>query len=667
MRRLAPLLGLGFWLAAGSVQAATTDPRTLIEAPLLPEGSGPEAATVTALADPGDSLLVDLGRSVGFRALLLQADGNDVYWVEASENGDSWDALWRVPAAYGPPGLRTRSVVLDAEHRARFLRVRATSGDGRYAVARLRAFAQLPRPWPPLLDTSLPNGPLPPWPKLTPTATGTLQGGIAVLGLAAALLSLARPRFVIRARVLLGLAAALSALAWVNFGNFRYHSVAHAWDVYHYYVGAKYFPELGYDHLYDCAAVAQAEDEGTAALADRRIRDLTTNTVVFASDALTRPELCRGRFTPPRWSAFRDDVRVFRGLVGSEWANAQLDHGFNATPVWTVAGRLVASAVPATPRGIAVLLSFDFILITLALALIFAGFGFEAGCVALIFFGTNTLSRFAWTGGAFLRFDWFFLSVAGLWALRRERYGLAGFALVYATLLRVFPGVLLLGLGLQAASELLRHRARAPLAHLKGLALGGGLALLLLLPAAAALSGGVAAWQAFAANSRKYLATEAGNRLGLATALAYSDDLRQALTFDPQRPDTFEAWSAGQRDTLARRRWLLHGLEAAYLALIAWGCRGHKPWVAAVVAAGLLPILFRMANYYYAFLTLCAALAALNPAFGVGLALLTWGSHLATSLWPAYDERAAALSVLAVVFAFWIAARVARDENRLSP
>lgn len=656
MRRLTALV-VGLWLAAARAGAATADPGTLMDAPLLPEGSPAAVAGVTILDNVGDPLVVDLGRSARFRALLLQADGNDVYWIEASTDGQDYAVLWRVPAAYGAPGLRTRTMLLDAPAEARFLRVRATAGDGSFAVARLRAWAEPPRPWPPALDVSRPNGPLPLWPRLTPDLTATLQACVAVLGLLAALLAAASARGSRTARVLLGSVALLAAAAWVNFGNFRYHTVAHSWELYHYYVGARYFPELGYTHLYDCAAIAEAEDDGPAALADRRLRDLTTNEVVFARDVIARPETCRGRFSASRWSAFRADVRVFRTLRPGDWAEAQLDHGYNATPVWTLAGRSIASLVPASPGGIPILIAFDFVFIVAGLGLVFAGFGFEAGCLAVVYFGASTFSRYAWTGGAFLRYDWFFWSMAGLWALRRERHALAGFALAYAALLRVFPGVLLAGLALQAAGRLVRDGRRASLGHLKGVAVGGLLAVLLLVPASAAVSGGFGAWPAFAANSRKYLATDATNRLGLATALAYRPELRQELTFDPLRPDTFAAWYDGQAQTLAGRRWLLWGIEAAYLVLVAWGAARHAPWAAAALGAGLLPVLLRMANYYYGLLAACAALAVLHPAFGVGLALVGWLSHVASALFPAFDERAAALSALGVGFAFWSAAR----------
>jgi hypothetical protein len=472
-----------------------------------------------------------------------------------------------------------------------------------------------------------------------------------------------RPAAVRASRALLGSAALLCAFAWINFGTFRYHDVTHVWEVYHYYVGAKYFPELGYQRLYVCSAVAEAEDEGAPSLKDRRIRDLATNQIAFAEAVLADPAACRKHFSEARWRSFRSDVRVFRERLGGAWNEALLDHGFNATPVWTLAGSLLANAVPATPLGIAALVACDFALILGALGLLFAGFGFEAGCLAVIFFGGNAFSRYAWTGGAFLRYDWFFWALAGVWALRRERPVLAGFALSYAALLRIFPGALLAGVVLQGIAEAVRARGLAPLLRLRSIVIGAALALALLLPASAAVTGGLGTWRDFAANSRKYLATEADNRLGLATLAAYRHDRREALTLDPLRPDSYADWSASQTQTLQRRRWLVLGVQCLFVLLLAWAAAGRKPWVGAVLGAGLLPIAFRMANYYYGVLSLGATLVVLDPVLGVGLASLAWASRLVADLCPAYDERSAGFSALAVAFVFWATARVARRRG----
>jgi hypothetical protein len=51
--------------------------------------------------------------------------------------------------------------------------------------------------------------------------------------------------------------AAAAVLCYFNGFKYTYPPYWHHSDLYHYYMGAKYFPELGYDGLYRCAAVAR--------------------------------------------------------------------------------------------------------------------------------------------------------------------------------------------------------------------------------------------------------------------------------------------------------------------------------------------------------------------------------------------------------------------------
>ena len=60
-------------------------------------------------------------------------------------------------------------------------------------------------------------------------------------------------------------------------------------------------------------------------------------------------------------------------------------------------------------------------------------FGWRTTCVALAVFATNFPSRFYWTGGAFLRWDWLFYFVGGVCLVKKERPMLGGFFLGYST------------------------------------------------------------------------------------------------------------------------------------------------------------------------------------------------------------------------------------------
>src|SRR5688572_13090918 len=56
-----------------------------------------------------------------------------------------------------------------------------------------------------------------------------------------------------------GFLAFASIVAYFQFFNTGYQDFYHRWEFFHYYVGSKYFRELGYDNLYRCTAVAELD------------------------------------------------------------------------------------------------------------------------------------------------------------------------------------------------------------------------------------------------------------------------------------------------------------------------------------------------------------------------------------------------------------------------
>lgn len=74
-------------------------------------------------------------------------------------------------------------------------------------------------------------------------------------------------------RRLFALLGLVSALTYFNFGAFHFGVFIHAWDTFHYYMGAKYFRELSYDRLYDCATVADATREADEPMAPYAARN----------------------------------------------------------------------------------------------------------------------------------------------------------------------------------------------------------------------------------------------------------------------------------------------------------------------------------------------------------------------------------------------------------
>ncbi len=72
-------------------------------------------------------------------------------------------------------------------------------------------------------------------------------------------------------------------------------------DFYVYYIGPKYFPELGYHGLYDAHTIADYEDDFRAYRPMVPVRSLVDNTFISKADVIERKDEIVGGFTPLRW------------------------------------------------------------------------------------------------------------------------------------------------------------------------------------------------------------------------------------------------------------------------------------------------------------------------------------------------------------------------------
>ncbi len=188
------------------------------------------------------------------------------------------------------------------------------------------------------------------------------------------------------------------------------------------------------------------------------MRNLRTNELEPTTELLAHPERCTAHFTPERWQDFRHDVAWFRDRESAgRWDEIFADHGFNATPVWNIAGSLLANLGPASDRQIGMLALIDPLYFAGMAAVLVWAFGVPGAAVALLVLATDFPARFFWTGGAYLRWDWLFFTVAAVACLRRGRPFLGGAAFAYAALLRIFPIFLAVGPAAILLAELVRQ------------------------------------------------------------------------------------------------------------------------------------------------------------------------------------------------------------------
>ncbi len=622
------------------------------------------------LADPSVRLVFDLGEARPVGALLLQADAGDDYMVEASADGTAWSGLVRIEAGDASGGMRTRRAPVVPPRELRFLLVHAEGGDGTYAVGELAAYVQPPTSWSEPATSTTPA-------RTGPTEGDRLVAARAFLALATALLLAwgivlrrqGRPerlgRLRDRALVALGL---LSAAAFFGFGRLHGGRLVHVWDSFHYVVGVKYFPELGYTGLYEAALAAERAAGLLPPGATVPLRNLATNAIetTSADVALARWPARLG----PRWEAFVTDVLWFRAEAGAEtFRRILLDHGYNATPAWGVLGGLFARlAGPPTDGSVRALALLDPLLLLGAWFLVFRAFGFRVACVALVFWGTNFPARFDWNGGSFLRMDWLAAAMSGVALLKLGRPRLAGAALGLSTLLRLFPGALLLGLGAAALFQLVRERRLEAVRTELRVAQGALLASAVVLPLSLFAAGGFtsvrwSAWSELAANSRKHLATPLTNNVGLGTTLTWRDATSgRALVF-PDAVEPWKGWKETKNAVLREARPLRLALAAAFLAAVALAFRSRPPWAAAAGSAGLVFVLADLTCYYVSALLLLALLHAEREEAGVVTSLLAAATGAVPFLLTWDDQRYALVGALVLGGFALLLALLARKES----
>jgi len=423
----------------------------------------------------------------------------------------------------------------------------------------------------------------------------------------------------------LAVLAAACLTVYLNFLSFHgQRTWVHLHDVAHYYLGAKYFDELGYENLY--TAMLRAEAELYAGrYSTTEARDLLTNDLAPIHLLLVRSNEVKAAFTPERWEEWKRDVALFREWLGPQFGKVYADHGFNPTPLWPLVGGPLARLVPAGSRtGVLLLCLLDPLLLLTAFAAVGWAFGWPAALLGVIEFCLVFGASFGWTGGAFLRYAWFAAMVAAVCFLQRRWFAAAGALMAGAATLRVFPAFFALPLLSQALSSLWRER-RLPREHLRFFAALGATGLALFL-ATGAQARGFAAWSEFRHNMSKHMDTISPNVVGLTTALAYHET-PPMLTQEEMRQE---------RDRHGR----VNHIQLATLfvvALLAVGrlARGQEPAEATLLAVPLLLTGLNLASYYYVLLVLMVVVWWERP---WRLAAL-FGLELATHALLLFEDR----------------------------
>ncbi|MAI25109.1 MAG: hypothetical protein CMN75_03665 [Spirochaeta sp.] len=442
----------------------------------------------------------------------------------------------------------------------------------------------------------------------------------------------------VRGLILLALAL-LSFASYYQFFRFSHVRGFATSDNYHYYMGSKYFPELGYFGLYECSLFVLTERglppvRGAKAQA-RNLRNMEIESV----DVITQMGSdCPERFTEERWEAFGDEMEFFSTQWPRHLGNATfLDHGYHPTPAWTLVGGQVGNATELVePLSAYVLSRMDRVLIGAALIAIGLVFGLETAALVALLWGTGILWRYTWVGDAFLRHLWWLTALGGILALKRGLQASGGSMLTLATLFRIFPGALGVGYLAHALRTSLQKR-KIPSAHYR-FAMGAlGTLVTLLILTEWEWGQGLYVYDHFVTKLKTFSSTPISNDIGLGVV---------------------SQWIFPASDTASL---LLRSTGSVLFIILFWRAIQYvKDWEAAAAGALLIPILTSPANYYFSFFAIAALLSARRPRGGLILlaTALLWNLN-GLVLYQQHSEFYWA-SVIAVASCFAVVLELAR-------
>jgi hypothetical protein len=460
--------------------------------------------------------------------------------------------------------------------------------------------------------------------------------------------------------------------------KFGYPKYWHRWDQYHYYMGAKYFPEIGYDGLYKCSAIAQHQlgvvtweeevDEdplpATASPLKKLQRGLAEtfgavptkmktrrldmkaeleakgktvrklggdNLLIPVKELIDNPKQCIDRFSPERWEQYKKDVVFFRTTSDKKyWDDMQRDHGYNPPPVWTLAGYLIGNLSDANVRFMQGLAMIDIAYLIGVFVALWWGFGWRVAAVGAIFWGTQSSAPFYWTGGAFLRQDWLFFLVLAAALTRKRHFKLAGAAMVYAGLLRIFPGLVVVGWLTVCGAYIWRHK-KIRRDHLQTI-IGGCIAAAVLMGASLAVVGKDSYHKFYEHTLKVHDQTPLTNHMGLRVMVAHNvgtgkESGRMKYTKNTALVDPFETWKSMRLERYKKYRLVAYALIGATLAFFIYVVRRVRSlWIAQCLGQIWIIMLSQLTCYYYSFMILTAPLTKVNRAIEpwlFGLAAVT--------------------------------------------
>ncbi len=342
-------------------------------------------------------------------------------------------------------------------------------------------------------------------------------------------------------------------------------------DVTYYYLNSKYFDELGYSELYPAMLLADEE-------AGNRLSFINSYRDLYTYEEVPREKIYDSKvkyeFSRQRWQQFKDDVDYLVGHnISGGWGYFFIDHGYNAPPTWTIIGGTLSNLVPV--EKLKWITSIDILLVAAMFVVIFKVFGLNALIYSLLFFVVTFSGRWPILGQALLRFDWLAALVVAMAMLKKERYGLAGGLIMFASLSRIFPVLFFIPYGFYILFQVIKDKKIDKFGH--SFMLGAGTVFLFLLITTLLFLG----WPSFiesAETLQRHSHTYSSHRVGLADALFFRfETTREEMSIYGGIP--------GKKEAIASIKPMLYGLGLVSIAAIGmavykkkWACYAIFPY-----------------------------------------------------------------------------------------
>ncbi len=373
------------------------------------------------------------------------------------------------------------------------------------------------------------------------------------------------------------------------------------WNFFHYYLGAKYFNEVGYFDFYQCAILA-GKELGIGWNENTIIRDLRTYQL---SPSKELPLCPRNRFSDERWREYTQDVAWIQksdNRMGTAWSvtYAITDKGYNPLPSWSVLAGAVANTVPPEGSPFAVVMNIDLLFFILSVILIWWSAGLWIAWLTA-FFSIFFFGSYLWISGQFLQYLWILGIVVSVALWRKEKPAASGVFIGLAAGTRAFPIFFAAPMLIVAGYNALRGVKNKKIIRFC-IGFLGALAIFFLIGSLS--SRGVSAWREWGEKitvHASYIRGEIFN-IGLSTLISSiaSSERRGASTY-------LEDYSHTQNRLQSFERVRLLFYSFVGISLILWFWLLYKTKQTDLFGYGFIPMFFVVSLspfYYYVFVLL---------------------------------------------------------------